>query len=140
MFIDASAILSILTNEPDAQLFTEIIQSNKHNITSVLVVWEATVGLYRKKSMSMADAASQVKEFLDIAYIEVLPLTNLEMSLSLEAFDQYGRHRYPDKNRNSALNLADCFHYSSAKLNHVPILTKDAGFALTDIKTFGVNS
>ncbi|WP_348651999.1 type II toxin-antitoxin system VapC family toxin [Rhizobium sp. 007] len=40
-------------------------------------------------------------------------------------------------NRNSALNLADCFHYAAAKAGKMPILTRDAGFALTDLKTNG---
>jgi ribonuclease VapC len=52
----------------------------------------------------------------------------------LQAFERYGRHRYPVNDRNSALNLADCFHYASATSRGASILTKDTGFALTDLE------
>jgi ribonuclease VapC len=140
MFIDASAILAILTSEPEAQSFVNTIQaSDNTSITTILAVWEATVGLYRKKNIPMQEAEARVKEFLEITKIQVLSLSSKETSIALQAFDRYGRHRYPDTNRNSALNLADCFHYSSAKINQLPILTKDAGFALTDLETIGVD-
>jgi ribonuclease VapC len=109
-------------------------------ITSVVAAWEATAGLFRKKRIPMAEAEARVREFLETAEIQVLSISSGELSAALQAFDRYGRHRYPDAERNSALNLADCFHYATAKSYRVPILTKDAGFALTDVATIGAKS
>jgi ribonuclease VapC len=141
MFVDASAILAILTYELEAQKFiTSLELAHKGSlITSSLAVWETTVGLYRKKSIPMHEAEARIKEFIKIANIQVLPISHSETSVALQAFDRYGRHSYPDANRNNALNLADCFHYSCAKINQTPILTKDIGFKLTDLEAVGTD-
>jgi ribonuclease VapC len=134
MFVDASAILAILTDEPEAEALAGVLDAarSRRPITSVLAVWESAVGLFRQKRIPMAEAEARVQEFLEIAGIHVLPVTNKELSVALQAFDRYGRHRYPDAERNRALNLADCFHYASAKSYRTSILHKDSGFALTD--------
>jgi ribonuclease VapC len=141
MFVDASAIIAILTDEPGAEALATLIDAvrAKRLITSVLAVWEATVGLYRKKRIPMVEAEARVQEFIEAAGIQVLSIGPRELPAALQAFERYGRHRYPDSERNSALNLADCFHYATAKSCHAPILTKDAGFALTDVVTIGAD-
>jgi ribonuclease VapC len=139
MFVDASAIIAIMTGEPDAEALAAHIDAarTKRPVTSVLAAWEATVGLYRKKRIPMVEAEARVQEFIDAAGIQVLSIGSRELPTALQAFERYGRHRYPDSERNSALNLADCFHYATAKACRAPILTKDAGFALTDVATLG---
>jgi ribonuclease VapC len=139
MYVDASIIVAILTREPKWQEFVALLEnSNVKLVTSVIAVWEATVALYRKKDIPMAEAEAHIAEFLRLADIETMPVTGAELSPALAAFEKYGRHRYPDETRNSALNLADCFHYASAKSRNVAIMTKDAGFGLTDVETIGL--
>jgi ribonuclease VapC len=139
MFVDASAIVAIMTEEPEAEGLAAALDDARvqRPITSVVAAWEATVGLFRKKRIPMAEAEARVQEFLEAAEVQVLSISSGELTAALQAFDRYGRHRYPDAERNSALNLADCFHYATAKSCKVPILTKDAGFALTDVATIG---
>ena len=139
MFVDASVIIAIMTGEPGAERFAAQLDAAraKRPITSVLAVWEATVGLFRKKRIPMAEAEARVQEFLEAAGVQALSITPREIPAALQAFERYGRHRYPDSERNSALNLADCFHYATAKSCRAPILTTDAGFALTDVATVG---
>ena len=139
MFVDASVIIAVLTDEPGAEgLATHIDTARtKRPVTSVLAVWEATVGLYRKKRIPIGEAEARVQEFIETAGIQVLSIGPRDLPMALQAFERYGRHRYPDSERNSALNLADCFHYATAKSCRAPILTKDAGFALTDVATVG---
>ncbi len=132
MFVDASAIIAILTREPEGEEIAGTLDAADNRITSVIAVWEAAVGIFRKKRIAMAEAEQVVVEFLEIARIDVLPVANDELSLALQAFERYGRHRYPDTERNKALNLADCFHYAAAKTRQTSILTKDSGFVLTD--------
>lgn len=135
MFVDASAVIAILTGEHDARALAAALDSHREPapITSDIAVWEAVAGLYRKKRIPIEEAELRVQEFLEAARIAVAVVSEEERRLALRAFDRYGRHRYSDAERNRALNLADCFHYAVAKLNRVSILTKDDGFALTDL-------
>ncbi len=141
MFVDASVIIAIMTGEPGAEALAAHIDAarTRRPVTSVLAAWEATVGLYRKKRIPMAEAEARVQEFTEAAGIQLLSIGPRELPTALQAFERYGRHRYPDSERNSALNLADCFHYATAKACRAPILTKDAGFALTDVATLGAD-
>lgn len=138
MFVDASAIIAIMTEEADAERLATLLGQSQTPITSVIAIWEATVGLYRRKSIPMQEAEARVVEFLELCGIEVVQTSQAELPIALQAFDRYGRHRYPDADRNSGLNLADCFHYATAKANKTPVLTKDAGFGLTDVETVGL--
>jgi len=141
MFVDASVIIAIMTGEPGAEALATLIDAAraKRLITSVLAAWEATVGLYRKKRIPMVEAEARVQEFIEAAGIQVLSIGPRDLPVALQAFERYGWHRYPDSERNSALNLADCFHYAAAKSCRAPILTTDAGFALTDVATLGAD-
>lgn len=138
MFVDASVMIAIITGEHDAERLAGLLEQSRRPLTSVLAVWETTVGLYRKKSIPMQEAEARVTEFLELCGIRIVETSQAELPIALQAFDRYGRHRYPDADRNSALNLADCFHYANAKAQRAPILTKDVGFALTDIEAIGV--
>jgi len=138
MFVDASVIIAILIEEGDAERLAAHLGQAQRPITSLIAVWEATAGLYRRKSIPMQEAEARIAEFLELCGIEVLQTTHGELPIALQAFDRYGRHRYPDTDRNSALNLADCFHYATAKANRMPVLTKDAGFGRTDVATVGI--
>jgi ribonuclease VapC len=139
MFVDASAIVAILLKELGHEALTQqlVDTGSRVLITSVIAVWEATAVVFKEKGLSMEEAELEVNAFLDAANIDILPVSNEDLTTALHAFERYGRHHYASTNRNSALNLADCFHYASAKSRRAPILTKDAGFALTDLETIG---
>lgn len=139
MFVDASAMFAIMMKEPEFETYSEKLKlAEGHLITSVIAVWETTAATFRKKGIAMADAELEVTAFLEAANIEVVPVLNEQLPTAIQAFERYGRHHYPTSTRNSALNLADCFHYATAKSHRTSILTKDAGFALTDLETIGV--
>lgn len=137
MFVDASAIIAILTDEEDGSRLAKALDEAPavSRITSVLAVWEAIVALYRINRIPMSEAAARVQEFLEQARTAVLPVATEDLQFAVQAFDRYGRHRYPEKDRNQALNLADCFHYACAKSHDAPILHKDSGFRLTDVRS-----
>lgn len=134
MFVDASAIIAILTEEADGEILAAALEAGRvRPITSVIAVWEATVGVFRKKSLQIDRAEALVREFLDCAGVQILPVSEPDVPLALKAYEQFGRHRTPETDRNRALNLADCFHYACAKRHLTSILHKDAGFDLTDV-------
>lgn len=138
MFVDASVMVAILLNEPEAERHAGLLKdTDSQLITSVIALWETAAALFGKKDITMLQAQSLVNAFIHEADIETVPISNNDLPIALQAFERYGRHQYLDYNRNNALNLADCFHYASAKSHRAPILTKDTGFALTDLETIG---
>jgi ribonuclease VapC len=139
MFVDASAMVAILLQEVEGERLTaEIDSASSPLVTNVIAVWETAAALQRKKNMPISVAEGCVMSFLAISGIEMSETSASELSLALMAFDRYGRHRYPSPaDRNKGLNLADCFHYASARSRSVPMLTTDEGFALTDLPTAG---
>src|SRR5208337_1188538 len=134
MFIDASAMVAILLQEAEGERLAREIDSDANPFTNVIAVWETAAALHRKKVPSMQAAEAHVADFLAAAGLEVLGVAPNELSFALSAFERYGRHRHPDPtDRNKGLNLADCFHYASAKTREAAILTTDEGFGATDL-------
>ena len=129
MFVDASAIVAILTKEPEADALADRLDEASGCITSPIAVFEATLAICRKRRTSVTDARDDVREFLDIARIEILAVAPGDGDTALQAFARFGKGR----NHPAQLNLADCFAYAVAKNCGVPLLFKGDDFAKTDI-------
>lgn len=129
MFVDASAIVAILTREPDAEALTDRLERAIAPITSAIAVFEATLGLCRKRHVSVEEANADVADFLAAARVNVLPVAAKEAATALSAFSRYGKGRgHP-----AQLNMGDCFAYAMARNNRVPLLFKGNDFSQTDI-------
>lgn len=129
MFVDASAIVAILTREPDADALTDRLERALHPITSAIAVFEAAAGLCRKRHASIQEAQTDIAEFLQTARIEVVSIAAEEASVALSAFSRYGKGRgHP-----AQLNIGDCFAYAVAKTNNTTLLFKGDDFNKTDI-------
>ena len=133
MFVDASAIVAILTEEPDGTDLAAQLACADRRITNTLAIFESVAAIFRVKRTTIDRAEAQVLAFVKAAAIEVLKIDQEDTSLALQAYGLYGRHRDPDDRRNRSLNLADCYHYASAKAHRQPILTKDISFSETEI-------
>ena len=66
-FVDASAIVAILTREPEADALVNMLDEAQKAITSPVAVFEATLGICRKRHVSVEEAAEDIREFLDLA-------------------------------------------------------------------------
>ena len=129
MFVDASAIVGILTDEPEAGSLIDRLEGASTPITSAIAVFEATLGLCRKLHVSVEEAKLDVADFLAAARIELLPVSEKAATTALSAFSRYGKGRgHP-----AQLNMGDCFAYAVARDNRVPLLFKGNDFSKTDI-------
>lgn len=136
MFIDASALVAVLLLEATAQKITEVLEAaaDQPRVTNVIAVWETVAALQSKRGGDLSLVESEVERLLKGAEIETLGIAPAELPIALAAYGRYGRHRRAEAgNRNKALNIGDCFHYSTAKSLRIPIVTIDEGFALTDL-------
>jgi ribonuclease VapC len=132
MFVDAAAIVAVLTREPEAERCSDALGAAAEPITSAIAVWEAAVALARpdKFGVSVGVAQTIVLEFLASQRVAVrdLPPAAIAATLALDAAQRYctGKQR---------LNLADCFHYACARFYGVPILSTGGEFESTDLAT-----
>ena len=53
MFVDASAMVAILTRETDADALTDLLEGAEAPMTSAIAVFEAVAGVCRKRRMSV---------------------------------------------------------------------------------------
>ena len=131
MFIDASAIVAILTREPGADALVDVLDSAREPLTSPIALFEAVLGLSRKRRASIEDAQNDVREFLQMTGTRTIPITAKEVETALAAFARYGKGRgHPAK-----LNLGDCFAYAMAKNHGAALLFKGNDFGRTDIRS-----
>ena len=131
MFVDASAIIAILTREAEAQQLAKLLEDAELPITSPVQIFEAVLGLCRKRQITIGDGEQDVREFLHIADIRTVPITDEQATMALDACARYGRGRgHP-----AQLNMGDCFAYAVAQSHGVPLLFKGDDFSKTDAMT-----
>ena len=128
MFIDSSAIVAILSREPDATEFANKIEAAEC-CTSALVVLEAAMRLSTKLGIDPVEVEQRIQALLDEARITFAPMDARTASLAVKAFADYGKGRgHP-----AQLNLADCLSYACAKAHNIPLLYKGDDFSHTDL-------
>jgi ribonuclease VapC len=111
VFVNASTIGAILTREPEADALADVVEGDPSPVTSPIAIFEAALGLCRKRHTSVEEAAHDVGEFLELAGVRTAPITDKEAHTALAAFSRYGRGRgHP-----AQLNLGDCFASAMAK-------------------------
>jgi len=128
MFVDASALTAILTNESDIQALVTRLQQYQKRTTSPLAVWETVIAVARILNLPVSEASAAVEDYLKLAGITVMPVAPETRALALDAYDRYGKSRHP-----ASLNFGDCFAYACARQEGVPLLYKGDDFPRTDI-------
>jgi len=132
MFVDASAIIALLSDEPEADRVSDALGLAEQRMTSPVAVLETALGLARPDKFGLPLEALEplILEFLDARGIEIrdLPPAQETTRLALSAAHRYRRGRH-------GLNLGDCLHYACAKFYGVPILTTAGEFRQTDLET-----
>lgn len=143
MFLDASAVVAVLTREKEAEALLAKIAGSKGPIHySSVTMFEAVIGISRKTAISLygdqrptppeliAQAQQDVEEFMrSIGAIEVAFPHGLHVA-ALEAARSYGRFvGHPAK-----LNFGDCFSYAAARVLKLPLLFVGNDFSRTDVE------
>ena len=129
MFVDASALTAMLTNEDDAIDLLTRLQAADRRLTSPLAVWEATIAVARILDLPIAEASKSMATYLDLIGVKLVSVSPETGYLALDAFDRYGKGRHPAR-----LNFGDCFSYACATQLGEALLFKGDDFPLTDIQ------
>lgn len=126
MVIDTSAIVAILMDEAEADIFSRLLAGETKLAISAVTFHEASIMMAGKKGSPKA--ARFVDEFVRDLEIEIAVATIEDAFAAREAYFRFGRgyHR-------AGLNLADCFSYALAKSRGAPLLFKGDDFSHTDV-------
>ena len=121
----------MLTREADADMLLTTLETAGPAETTPVAVYEAVLGVSRKRQWSVAEAEAHVRDFLEAAGVSVRPIQPETAHVALEAFARYGKGRgHP-----AQLNLGDCFIYAQAKLGGASLLYKEGDFSKTDVES-----
>jgi ribonuclease VapC len=128
MYLDAAAIVAMLSEEAEAERCAAALTDAVDPITSAIAVWEAAVALARPDKLGVALDITErlVVRFLEDRGVQVRDLPAVALALDAARRFRHGPTR---------LNLADCFHYACARHYRVPILSTADEFRFTDIET-----
>lgn len=136
MFLDASAVVAVLNEEPEGASVKNAIAAAKRLTFSPAVRFEAALALARAmsgsgaaRSRAIATASASVDMMMREIDAEEIAITPEIGRLAIEAAAKYGRavgHR-------AGLNFGDCLAYACAKIREEDLLFVGDDFPHTDI-------
>jgi ribonuclease VapC len=128
MVIDTSALLAILYQEDDAELFAEAIAVASVCRMSAANFLEAAINI---DAYGNAEASRQLDNFVQQANIQISSVTLAQAQIARLAYQNFGKGRHRAK-----LNIGDCFAYALAKETGESLLFKGNDFRHTDIEGY----
>ena len=126
MVVDTSAVIAILSGEPETESFIRALADDSKIMISAFNALESAIVIEAKKGEA---GGRELDLLLHRARIEVIPLNNDQAELALSAWRKYGKG-----NHSAGLNIGDCCAYALAKYSGEPLLFKGKDFSQTDIR------
>jgi ribonuclease VapC len=126
MVIDASAIVAIAFNEPEAKSFRERIADDPVRLISAATVFEAAMVIETRLGEA---GGGQLDLWFHKANVEIVAVTADHADQARRAWRRFGKGRHP-----AGLNFGDCFSYALAALTQERLLFKGEDFSKTDIR------
>jgi ribonuclease VapC len=127
MIIDTSALIAILYNEADADLYADALAKSEYRLMSAANYLESGIVIDRQRG---AAAGRQLDSLILRAEVKVESVTREQADIARQAYLDFGKGAHP-----AGLNFGDCFSYALAKSLGMPLLFKGEDFALTDIES-----
>ncbi len=125
LVLDSSAIVAILTDEPEAEKLRTTIALAQACCISSFNLFETRIVVTLGQNLP----EQQLLDFLQRWRIDIVPFDERLSELAFEAYRIFGKGRHPAK-----LNMGDCAAYALARARGWPLLWKGEDFALTDIE------
>jgi len=126
MVIDASAIVAIAFNEPEAAAFESRIADDPVRLISAATVLEAAMVIETRLGEA---GGSELDLWLHKAGVDIVVVDAEQADLARRAWRRFGKGRHP-----AGLNYGDCFSYALATTTQEPLLFKGHDFSRTDIQ------
>lgn len=126
MILDSSAILAVLFDEPEAEIFEEIIAGAEKVSLSCVSLLETGILMESRKG---ENGARELDYWLLKVDAEIIPFDREQADLARMAFKRFGKGRHP-----AGLNFGNCAVYALSKCSGEPLLFKGNDFARTDVE------
>lgn len=124
--VDTSALMAILSGEPEHDVFNEKIAAaetcaiSAANYVETHIVIESRLGDAGTRELAL---------YLHESGMNVMPVDRDQADLARLAYKHFGRGKHP-----AGLNFGDCFAYALAKRLGASLLFKGNDFSKTDVK------
>ena len=126
MSIDTSALVGALLGEQHAEELLQIIADAHQPRMSAASYLESGVVLDSRRDPVLSRS---LDDFLDIAEVEIEPVTAEQARIAREAYRDFGK----GSGHPAQLNFGDCFAYALAKSTDEPLLFVGLDFSHTDV-------
>lgn len=130
MIVDSSALVAILTQEPEADTFADALSRADSPALSAATYVETAVVIDARRNPSLSRAFDR---FLADNRLTIEPVTQAQAKIAREAYRDYGR----GSGHPARLNFGDCFSYALARDKNLPLLFKGDDFRRTDVDAAG---
>jgi ribonuclease VapC len=128
IFVDASAMVALALNEPEARAIAALVDSGEPLSTSAIAIYEAAMAISRTQSISATMSHREVLLMVKRGGIRIVTLTEVTAYQALRAHEKYGKGNHPAR-----LNMGDCFAYAAALAENASILFVGDDFTQTDL-------
>jgi ribonuclease VapC len=126
VIVDSSALIALLTQEPEADAFADAIARAKAPLLSAATYVETAVVIDARRNPALSRAFDR---FLEENRLSVEPVTSAQARIAREAYRDFGR----GSGHPAQLNFGDCFAYALARDKNLPLLFKGDDFRRTDV-------
>lgn len=125
MIVDSSAVLAVLTKEPDGGDVAAVLASGPSSMSAATYVECAIVWDRRDPRLPRA-----LDELISISRTTLVPFTPEHADIAREAYRRYGR----GSGHAAALDFGDCMSYAVAIAESQPLLFTGDDFTHTDVR------
>jgi len=125
--IETSALVAMLTNEPEAERFEAAVEADPVRLMSTASYLETAIVVEQRFG---EPGGRELDLWLHRAGVDLVSVDAEQADIARSAYRRFGKGR----NR-AGLNYGDCFAYALAKVSGEPLLYKGDDFAHTDIGT-----
>jgi ribonuclease VapC len=126
MIVDTSAIVAILRDEPDADVFANAIAGARIRRVSAVTFVEAAAVIDGSRDPV---ASRRFDEFFREGDFTIEAVTAEQARIAREAYKDFGK----GSGHAARLNFGDCFSYALSKTLDEPLLFKGQDFNQTDL-------
>jgi ribonuclease VapC len=125
MVIDTSALVAILSDEPERHAFATAIEEADRCLLSTASLVEVSLVIATRYG---PEGLRDLDQLVAKAALELVAVDADQADEARRGFLRYGKGRHA-----AGLNFGDCFSYALARTTGQPLLFKGADFARTDV-------
>ena len=126
MIVDSSALIAIITDEPDGPELSRALDAPAMVRVSAASYLETSIVLDKHRDPVLS---AKLDELLLDSEIAIEPVTAEQAKIARQAYSVYGK----GSGHPAGLNFGDCFSYALARDKREPLLFKGDDFVHTDL-------